>query len=881
MKLDYHLFRIALTASLCFMATGSAAWAQSITPDGTLSTKVTSPDGRNFVITDGNRAGGNLFHSFSQFSILTGGSAFFDNASDIVNIIGRVTGGSLSNIDGLLRANGTANLFLINPNGIIFGSGARLDIGGSFLASTASAVKFADGSEFSATATGVSPLLTMNVPIGLQYNGNSAGIEVRGANLAVRPENTLALVGGNLSFNGGEAIAQGGRVELAGVQGTGTVGLKLVNNQLQLSFPLALQFANISLTNGTLVSTSSNSGGDIQLTGRQIKLIDSRVEANTLGFSSGGNLNVFASESVEITSNHAEGTFSNGLFAENRGSGAGTNLTITTGDLLVQGESRISTATFGVGQGGNLTVNAKDSVRLMGIDPPENETLGTLFTGLLTDTQGEGSGGNLTINTRSLTVQNGAQVSAVTDGNGQGGDLTVKASEKVALIGVTPLDLLASGLFTAVQPEVTGNAGNLIVDTRSLIVQDGAQIFAGTSGAGNGGNLTVNATDSIELIGVSPVSLLASGLFTAADRSSTGNAGNLTVNTGRLVVRDGAVIVATTSGTGQVGRLTVNATDLIQLSGVSPFDPFFLEYFPSGIFASVANENNNQLAGDIKINAGQLMIHGGAQISVNNAGTGNGGSIDIQASKLVIDDAGNPNKDNPGGIKATTVSGEGGNIDIQARDLLLMRNGGAIATDAIGGEGNGGNININTDIFTSLENSDTTARAIAGRGGNINITAQGIFSSPDSDISASSQLGINGQVNINTPAIDPSKGLVILPTQVVNVEGLVAQGCSAARLQASNFTVTGRGGLPPNPNETLTNETVLADWGTPAIASSQQVSDASVQRSEPPSVKNTTPDILEAQGWMVDKNGEVFLTATAPEVTPHNPWINPDSCNKS
>src|ERR671932_767212 len=199
----------AITLMRCFaISNTSALWAIAVSgnyavaqvaSDNTLgaeSSLVTSPQAGVFQIEGGATKGTNLFHSLSEFSVPSNGVVYFNNALNIQNIITRVTGGSVSNIDGMIAANGTANLFLLNPNGIIFGPNASLNIGGSFVGSTASSLNFADGTQFSATAAQTTPLLTVSVPIGLQFGGNPGRIVVQGKNQSTNrriPLNSLSV----------------------------------------------------------------------------------------------------------------------------------------------------------------------------------------------------------------------------------------------------------------------------------------------------------------------------------------------------------------------------------------------------------------------------------------------------------------------------------------------------------------------------------------------------------------------------------------------------------------------------------------------------------------------------------------------------------------
>jgi len=896
--------RITLTVCFAIAASGNYAWGQ-VTSDNTLgaeSSLVTSPRPGNFRIGGGATRGTNLFHSFSQFSVPTNGIAYFNNALNIQNIMTRVTGGSVSNIDGLIRANGTANLFLINPNGIIFGPNASLSIGGSFMGSTASSLNFADGTQFSATPTQTTSLLTISVPLGLQYGSNAGSIQVQGSTLQVPNGKTLALVGGNVQLNDTFLQALGGRVELGGVAGTGTVGLSIDNNDLRLSFPDGVALSDVSLTNGATVDVTAGGGGNIALNAQNLNMagesqllggIDSGL--GSIG-SIAGDIDIKATGAINL----AEWSFIDNSVLRG-GVGTGGNINITTRQLLVSDGTLVSASTSAQGNGGNLIVNASEKVQVMG-----TSTDGRFPSGLLVGvgTRGTGTGGNLEITTPELLVSDGASVNAITRGEGKGGNLIVNVSEKVQLIGTTP-DGDPGGLFAATFG--TGAAGTLKITTRQLLVSEGAVASASTYGSGNGGNLIVNASDSVQLTGSSR--LLRSGLF-ARSEIFGGAAGNLEITTKQLLISEGAG-VATSTWSGKGGQLIVDASELVQLIGSTPNGRF-----PSSLSTETRGTGE---AGDLRINTRQLKVSDGAQVSAATYSSGKGGQLIVNASELVQLIGSSPNDQFPTGLFTDTRgTGEAGELEISTRQLnlnngrisataglsnagnitvsassihldnratisantsggqgnihlnsvdLVLRHGSNITTNARGSSVIGGNINIDTGVLAALENSDISANSTDFRGGNVTVTAQGIFGTqfrlaptPESDITATgADSSLNGTVTINAPDVDPSRGLANLPNEPVNVE--VAQGCQAGGKQASiEFFNTGRGGLAPNPYEPLTSSDIWEDVPPPTQRAEKPAgaTRASAAPAPPPD------QIVEAQGWSVNEKGEVTLVAEMP-----------------
>ncbi|WP_162139232.1 filamentous hemagglutinin N-terminal domain-containing protein [Pseudanabaena sp. PCC 6802] len=818
----------------------SPAVAQII-PDRTLrQNSVVTPNGNLITVTGGSEVGKNLFHSFQQFSLNAGNTAFFNNSTNVENIITRITGSSISNIDGLIRANGSANLFLINPNGIVFGPNASLNIGGSFFASTAEAIAFNNGDRFSAVNPQPAPLLTVSAPVGLVFGSNPGNIVNRSqttipttnpdptappfvkVGLQVQPQKTIGLIGGDILIDNGSITAPQGRIELGSVKGKGTASILPDDSGFSLGYTNIPNFGNIELSNLAKLNTSGLTGGAISLQSHNLNITSgSRIESTTFGEGTGKPIFVNAANSVNISQ----------------------------GDLfVVEGESVLS--------------------------PP------TRLSGIITNTVGTGKGGDIRVLTSKLLLKDGGRLGIATAGSGQSGNLFVKASDSIEITGVanltggTPvvppfLSLGAAArlpanffaeIFTLsgilLQGLSTGSSGQIVVETNNLTIKDGGLVSASVFiGSGRGGNVDVRVAESTNISGISPRLASPSGIFTTS--FGVGSAGDLSLQTKQLRVRDGGAVAASSATVGDAGNLRVTATDIIELSGR-------VGNFPSGIFAQSVGVGN---AGNLRISADRLIVKDRAVITVAAEATGSAGNLEILARTLRVE--------NGGEITAASRTTTGGNIRFEVGDLVLRNSSVVSATAA--NLGNGGNLDINADTIALLDRSRITASAFQGQGGNIQIDTQGLFRTANSSISATSQLGINGVVEIRTPEIDLQNSLAPIAISFTDPNSLITNSCLARRnAERGSFVITGQGGLPRSPydDKVASQYQVSELQGQDATSNSANSNidrdrvESERDRSASPTTTKPAYPIQEAQGLVV-ANGRVLLATSMPQNSPN------------
>ncbi|NEQ49966.1 MAG: filamentous hemagglutinin N-terminal domain-containing protein [Leptolyngbya sp. SIO3F4] len=535
---------------------GSSALAQSIIQDSaaTLLNGGSSCSG-SCTITGGSSSNSNLLHTFQTFNVDTGATVTFDDPG-VANIIGQITtvdSNNLSTIDGILAVNGAANLFLINPNGIIFGANAVLDVSGSFIASTAENVVF-DSTVINSGDPTIVPLLTLSTPVGLQLGTNSKDIVVntptdsaaafaslRGlppisgfARLGGFHGQTLAFVGRNVDLTSGAEIQSfdilgppGGVIHLQATEALtiagGTVENGLFGNG-DGSNQIILDAPTINLTDGSQVVLASAGTGDL------------------------GQIDINADTLVIDATDAPRDTFI--VTAVLSGSTAESgDINVQTDNIRLINGGRIESRTLGAGDAGNVTIQNSDTIEVSGFG--DGGPSGIASTAVIPPA---GAGGQVNIDTAKLVVIGGGQIATGTRSSNDAGDLTINASEFVTLEGNTPdgrSGLFANALF------LTGSGGNITVNTPYLTLRDGATINVSNSpssptspipsGRGAAGNIYVQNAEVI---------LLDTQSLLTADTVDGGGA-NIELEANAVVLKNGSLITTSATGDATGGNIGI------------------------------------------------------------------------------------------------------------------------------------------------------------------------------------------------------------------------------------------------------------------------------------------------------------------------------------
>ena len=855
--------------------------AQSqVTPDGTLPTSVEQLQ-QLMQINGGQREGNNLFHSFDEFSIPDGMEAVFENALDIENIFTRITGADPSTINGILKTQGSANFFLVNPNGIVFGENAQLDVGGSFIATTANSIKFKDGTEFLANDSTSDPVLTMNVPIGLGFGSNNGSITVKGTGnqitrdsffapiqfdrapvgVSVQEGQTLALVGNGLDFNGGVVATESGEVYLTSIE-AGAVGISQSENRITLFDNGVTKYQDINLTQQSIIWSNGDKVGTISLVGKDINLGDaSFVLVQNRGDVSSSSIDI-QSKSLTLSGNSPDGNISSNIRSETFGNGVSENINISAEQLFLRNSGRIQTSTSSNAMASSINVKVS--------------ALADLNRGSVNAvTFAQGNAGNINFSADQIRLTNIGVISAATLGSGNGGEVDINA-DLIEVIG-NPETQDNSTIGTS--SFGSGNAGTVTLNTQQLKVTNGGTIASSSLGTGSGGNLTINASQSVETNGINEKlgnSIIATRVEPASEivrqavglpEIPTGNAGNLTINTPSLNVFEEGIISVENQGTGNAGTLTINA-DNLNLDRAGSITAAAESGIGGNIELNTQNLNitkdsqitasagGNEAGGNITINTTHLTAKTDNQITAS-AFEGDGGNININATdSLSLND-----RDS---ISAASEAGEGGNIKLNTEQLRI-KNNSQISTSA-SGEGNGGNIEITAGTLLAINDSDITATAIRGNGGNITITANGILGIEEreatpgngtSDIDASSEFGEDGKVIITNPQVliqDPI--IAIREINFSEPDEQLENKCwdeNSAR-RNPQLVYTGRGGFSAEPNEFSDPEQYIPAPGYVAPPEGQ------TEDGDFPIWEEGDP-LIEANAIRVDKNGDIYFVA--------------------
>jgi filamentous hemagglutinin family protein len=857
-----HIFLFLTTALSIFPI---IAQAQTYTPsnrtpqqDNSIGTIVNPAGVNNFNITGGLQRGQNLFHSFTDFSIPTGGAANFTNPQGNQSIITRVTGNVVSDINGTLNTNG-ANFLLINPKGVVFGTNAQLNVGKAFVTSTASGVDFVDAQgrnyNFGVNQMGdrllsIAPGVTFN-PARLIMNASipeSKGIENYGTLRTNNPGQYIGLIGGDVTINGGRIDAPGGRIDLGGLKSVGTVttdsqGLVLSGDRLTRGNVLLTNIGQVSVrTSSKLVGIKtfdSNPNGPIQK-GSSINIIADNLQIISnnspsdirkaglyagLNSNSGvqslpaGDINIDATGKISLD----RGAIQNTIFSGASGNGSvddSRSINLNARELELRNNSEIAAQTQGKGNAGNLNITVTGNISMLGSNDPSYQVPFSIISA--------GNGGG----------QGDAGIISITS---QGKVLLDKSviQSSISTIGLGGTD----GSSITAGENAVGNSRGISITARELELRNNSGISSQTQSKGNGGDIDIRTIGNTTIKQTSRVSNSSFG---------QGKAGKISIVTqGSLLLDRGEIQnIIGENAVGNSRGISINTREL-ELTNSSNIASFTSGKGNSGDINILTTGNLTVASGDLSNNQSSLILN-------SSFGDGDAGSIFVKSKTITLSN---------GGILSESINSNGGNIDLFNTDYLLLKNDSLVTTnsDSTGQNGNGGNITINSPLIIALPgNNDITANANQGDGGRVNITSQGLFgiqyrptgSRSTNDITASSTFGQSGNVQINTPGVDPGKDTGELPAAPNDASRQISQTCSASQ-RDNKFYITGRGGLPPNASEPQESEAL---WQDARAAKTKPVTTASQpQKFAPPAI-----------GWIFQKDGRVRLVAAQTAGEPTN-----------
>jgi filamentous hemagglutinin family protein len=771
-------------------------FAQMVAPDTSLGTVVNSVNGRDYAITQGTQSGSNLFHSFRSFSIPNQGSATFDLTGKvgISSIFSRVTGTDFSNIDGVIQTLGgkSPNLFLMNPNGIVFGPGARLNAIGAFVGTTATGIQFKEAT-FAADVNQPLPLLSVNVPIGLQMGSTSGNLTVNGTgNDAIFPTNnfglmgtpgsTIALLGRNINLNSGVVTAPAGRLDVGAVE-TGTVGIQTTPIGFALTYGTELAFGDVNLAARSSLWNPDSVGnpfGGIQVVGNNITIDQSQIAVGNLSSQRGADLTVKSAGTLTLKGVDPFGVTPTWITNQvlPGATGAGGTIRVQAGNIQILDGAAIEAFNFGPQAGGNVEVSATDSIVLrdfISTASPYRNGMSRSTIGSTTDYSGTGA--VVSVTARSVDMRQGGAIVTVVGptAKGRGGDIRVQA-DRINSQDVMPLLFGASSSGIQALTIGDGRSGDVNVQVRNLRIFEGGIVSSlayrlpglPNSGMGDAGTVNIQA-DTIEILGASVNT--GRSAFLGSATTGSGQAGDVNVAARSIVLRDGGSLTSGTAAVfsvfgdpsqanrlGNGGTIRVRA-ETLDVDGRNPYVDN-----PSSIGTYTVGNGD---AGNAFIEADRIAIQNGGELLSSTAASGNAGSLEVRAREILVTGR---NRDG----SASSIASSGEALDVTAQmaygapaiptgntgilkiiaDRLTLQDGGQISVKHEG-VGNAGDLKINVNSLGLNQEAEIVGSTLTGMGGNVAINVRDVLLLRDrSNISVSSAgIGNGGNIKLNAGLI--------------------------------------------------------------------------------------------------------------------------------